>query len=204
MQNVLADLALESEAATATMARLARAYDEAQGSADARRFARLATAVCKYWLCKRAPVHAAEALECFGGNGYVEEAPMARLYREAPLNGIWEGSGNVICLDVLRAMGKDPESVDLFFAEIARDPRLDAEVERLRKQLADHAGVEQRARRLVERLAILWQASLLVRHAPAFVADAFVASRLDGDRGLAFGTLPRDTDFTAIIDRAAP
>ena len=104
MQNVLADLALESEAATATMARLARAYDEAQGDADARRFARLATAVCKYWLCKRAPVHAAEALECFGGNGFVEESMMPRLYREAPLNGIWEGSGNVICLDVLRAM----------------------------------------------------------------------------------------------------
>jgi putative acyl-CoA dehydrogenase len=128
---------------------------------------------------------------------------MPRLYREAPLNGIWEGSGNVICLDVLRAMGKDPESVQLFFAEIAHEPRLDAEAERLRKQLADHHDVEQRARRLVERLAILWQASLLVRHAPTFVADAFVASRLEGDRGLAFGTLPRGTDFAAIIERAA-
>jgi putative acyl-CoA dehydrogenase len=202
MQNVLADLALESEAATATMARLARAFDEAQTDAGARRLARLATAICKYWTCKRAAAHAAEALECFGGNGYVEESGMPRLYREAPLNGIWEGSGNVICLDVLRAMGKDPESVELFFAEIAHEPRLDAEVQRLRKQLADHAAIEQRARRLVERMAIVWQASLLVRHAPAFVADAFVASRLDGDRGLAFGTLPAGTDFAAIIERA--
>jgi putative acyl-CoA dehydrogenase len=203
MQNVLADLALESEAATATMARLARAFDDAQSDAHARRLARLATAVCKYWVCKRAAAHAAEALECFGGNGYVEESGMPRLYREAPLNGIWEGSGNVICLDVLRAMAKDPESVELFFAEIAGDSRVAAYAQRLRKELADHTDLELRARSLVEQLAILWQSSLLIRHAPDFVADAFVASRLEGKRGLAFGTLPRGTDCVAIVERAS-
>ncbi len=206
MQNVLADLTLESEATTATMARLARAFDDGATHADSRRLARLATAVCKYWLCKRAPIHAAEALECLGGNGFVEESPMPRLYREAPLNGIWEGSGNVICLDVLRAMAKDPESVELFFAEVktAHDPRIDAHIESVRRELADHADIETRARRIVERMAILWQSSLLLRHAPAFVAEPFVASRLDGDRGLAFGTLPRGTDFAAIVERARP
>jgi putative acyl-CoA dehydrogenase len=206
MQNVLADLALESEAATATMARLARAYDEAQNSADARRFARLATAVCKYWLCKRAPVHAAEALECFGGNGYVEESMMPRLYREAPLNGIWEGSGNVICLDVLRAMQKDPSSVQLFFDEclLARDePRIAQSVEQLGRELADVVDIESRARRVVERLALTLQASLLLRTAPAEVAGAFLSSRLDGDRGLAFGTLPRGVAVDTILERAA-
>jgi putative acyl-CoA dehydrogenase len=203
MQNVLADLALESEAATATMARLARAFDDAQKDANARRLARLATAICKYWVCKRAAAHAAEALECFGGNGYVEESGMPRLYREAPLNGIWEGSGNVICLDVLRAMSKDREAVDLFFAEIARDPRLDAEVQRLRKELGEHGDLELRARRVVERLALLWQSSLLLQHAPSFVAEPFVTSRLEGDRGLAFGTLPPGSDFARIVERAS-
>jgi putative acyl-CoA dehydrogenase len=205
MQNVLADLALESEAATATMARLARAFDDAQSDSNARRLARLATAICKYWVCKRAAAHAAEALECFGGNGYVEESGMPRLYREAPLNGIWEGSGNVICLDVLRAMSKDPESVELFFAEVDRagDSRLAAYAQRLRKELADHGELELRARALVEQLAILWQSSLLIRHAPELVADAFVASRLEGKRGLAFGTLPRGTHCVAIIERAS-
>ena len=206
MQNVLADLALESEAATATMARLARAYDEAQGNADARRFARLATAVCKYWLCKRAPVHAAEALECFGGNGYVEEAPMARLYREAPLNGIWEGSGNVICLDVLRAMQKDPPAVQLFFDECLQargEKRIERAVAELGRELGEIADIEGRARRVVERMALTLQASLMVRHAPRALADAFLASRLDGDRGLAFGTLPRGTAIDPILERAA-
>jgi putative acyl-CoA dehydrogenase len=206
MQNVLADLALESEAATFTMARLARAFDEGQKDGDARRLARLATAVCKYWVCKRAAAHAAEALECFGGNGFVEDSGMPRLYREAPLNGIWEGSGNVICLDVLRAMSKDPESVDLFFAEVAsaRDARIDGEIEHLRKELADRGGIEERARRVVERLALVWQSSLLLRHAPAYVSAPFLASRLEGDRGLAFGTLSRDTDFARILERALP
>jgi putative acyl-CoA dehydrogenase len=206
MQNVLADLAIESEAATATMARLARAYDEAQKDPDARRFARLATAVCKYWLCKRAPAHAAEALECFGGNGFVEESMMPRLYREAPLNGIWEGSGNVICLDVLRAMQKDPSSVQLFFDEclLARgEKRIERAVGELSRELADIEDIEARARRVVERMALTFQASLMVRAAPPELASAFVASRLDGDRGLAFGTLPRGTAVDAILERAA-
>jgi putative acyl-CoA dehydrogenase len=206
MQNVLADLAIESEAATATMARLARAYDDAQSSAEARRFARLATAVCKYWLCKRAPAHAAEALECFGGNGYVEESMMPRLYREAPLNGIWEGSGNVICLDVLRAMQKDPASVQLFFDEclLARgEKRIERAVAEVARELGELEDIEARARRVVERMAIVLQASLMVRNAPRELADAFLVSRLDGDRGLAFGTLPRGVAFDPILERAA-
>jgi putative acyl-CoA dehydrogenase len=206
MRNVLADLALESEAATTAMMRLARAYD-AENTEEAP-FRRLATAVLKYWICKRAPVHAAEALECLGGNGYVEEWGMARLYREAPLNSIWEGSGNVQCLDVLRAIQKTPESLGALFAEIwqARggDHRLDIYVNELRAQLGNTEDLELRARRLVERLALALQASLLVRHAPAEVADAFCASRLAGDGGRAFGTLPAGTDFGMILERAFP
>ncbi|HEY0558562.1 MAG TPA: acyl-CoA dehydrogenase family protein, partial [Thermoanaerobaculia bacterium] len=200
MRNVLADLALESEAATTAMMRLARAYDQAETP-----FRRLATAVLKYWTCKRAPVHAAEALECLGGNGYVEEWGMARLYREAPLNSIWEGSGNVQCLDVLRAIQKSPESLQALLSEIweARggDHRLDIYVNELRTQLARTEDLELRARRLVERLALALQASLLVRHAPPEIADAFCASRLDGDGGRAFGTLPAGADFGAILER---
>jgi len=206
MQNVLADLALESEAATMTMGRLARAYDDAQSSTEARRFARLATAVCKYWLCKRAVAHAAEALECFGGNGYVEESPMARLYREAPLNGIWEGSGNVICLDVLRAMQKDPPSVQLFFDECLQargEAHIAEAVKEIGRELGEIADIELRARRVVERMALTLQASLMVRHAPRELADAFVVSRPQGDRGLAFGTLPRGTAIDPILERAA-
>jgi putative acyl-CoA dehydrogenase len=200
MRNVLADLALESEAATTAMMRLARAFDGAETP-----FRRLATAVLKYWTCKRAPVHAAEALECLGGNGYVEEWGMARLYREAPLNSIWEGSGNVQCLDVLRAIQKSPESLHALLAEIweARggDHRLDIYVNELRAELGRPEDLELRARRLVERLALALQASLLVRHAPPEIADAFCASRLDGDSGRAFGTLPAGTDFGAILER---
>jgi putative acyl-CoA dehydrogenase len=201
MRNVLADLALESEAATVTAMRLARSYDEPADAA----FKRIGTAVAKYWTCKRAVPHAAEALECFGGNGYVEESGMPRLYREAPLNGIWEGSGNVISLDVLRALVKSPETFDAFFAEVEQakgaDPRLDAYVEQTRDAFADPATLEVRARRVVERMALSLQGSLMVRHAPPAVADAFVASRLDGDSGRAFGTLPAGVDFEAIIDR---
>jgi putative acyl-CoA dehydrogenase len=196
MRNVLADLAIESEAATVAMMRLARAYDEEDGP-----FRRLATAVLKYWTCKRAPVHAAEALECLGGNGYVEEWPLARLYREAPLNSIWEGSGNIQCLDVLRAVTKTPESLEAVLDEIAQagDPRLDACIANLREDLS-----EIQARRFVERLALALQGSLLVRHAPAAVADAFCATRLAGKGGRAFGTLPAGTDFQAILERHAP
>jgi putative acyl-CoA dehydrogenase len=201
MRNVLADLALESEAATVTAMRLARSYDEPGDAA----FKRIGTAVAKYWTCKRAVPHAAEALECFGGNGYVEESGMPRLYREAPLNGIWEGSGNVISLDVLRALVKTPETFDAFFAEVEQakgaDARLDAYVEQTRDAFADPATLEVRARRVVERMALSLQGSLMVRHAPPAVADAFVASRLDGDSGRAFGTLPAGVDFEAIIDR---
>src|SRR5262245_29840173 len=208
MQNVLADLAVESEAATITMMRLARAYDDGARDEQQRHFARLATAVSKYWICKRQPAVVAEALECLGGNGYVEESMLPRLYREAPLNGLWEGSGNVICLDVLRAMGRGPEATEAFFAEIAlaagADPRLDAFVTTVRRELDDGAALEQRARRLVERLALALQGSLLVRHGHPAVAEAFCASRLAGDHGRAFGTLPPGIDFATIIERARP
>jgi len=208
MQNVLADLCLESEAATVAMLRLARAYDAGARSAGEQHFARIATAVIKYWVCKRWPVHVAEALECLGGNGFVEESLMPRLYREAPLNSIWEGSGNVICLDVLRAMARGPEVVDAFFAEVdtARggDRRLDAFVGELRGELSRFDDIEVRARRVVEHMALALQAALLVRVADAKVADAFCASRLAGDRGLAFGTLPADVDSAYLIERARP
>jgi putative acyl-CoA dehydrogenase len=208
MRNVLADLCVESEAATATMLRLARAYDEGGAGETGRRFARIATAVGKYWVCKRGPALVAEALECLGGNGYVEESMMPRLYREVPLNSIWDGSGTVMCLDVLRAMSRGPEVVDAFFAEVdlarGADRRLDAFVSRLRDDLADFEAVEARARRLVERMALALQGSLLVRHGDPAVADAFTASRLAGDHGLAFGTLPAGVDFARIIERARP
>ncbi|MCW3040962.1 MAG: acyl-CoA dehydrogenase domain protein [Solirubrobacterales bacterium] len=203
MQNVLADLALESEAATALAMRLARAYDE--GDVALRR---LGTAVGKYWVCKRTPSVAVEALECLGGNGYVEESGMPRIYREAPLNSIWEGSGNVNALDVLRALSRQPETLQAYFAELGEaagaDARFDAFVDGLHREFADTEGVEVRARRVVERLALAWQASLLLRHAPHAVGDAFCAARLAGDSGLAFGTLPAGTDFRAIIARGMP
>jgi putative acyl-CoA dehydrogenase len=208
MLNVLADLALDAEAATATAMRLARAYDEAPGDADAARFARLATAVAKYFVCKRAPAHAYEALECLGGNGYVEASGMPRLYREAPLASIWEGSGNVMALDVLRALARDPQALALLDEEVAlaagADARLDAFAEGLRAELRDGEALEHRARRIVERLALALQGSLLVRHAPPAVADAFCAARLGGEGGLQYGTLPRGADAGAIVARHTP
>jgi len=209
MTNVLADLAVEAEAAVAVAMRLAGAVDRAvAGDEREDLFRRIGLAVSKYWVCKRAPGHAAEALECLGGNGYVEESGMPRLYREAPLMSIWEGSGNVSALDALRAMANQPESVEVFFAELdlaaGADARLDAAVARLRKELSDLEHVQFRARRVVESMALALQGSLLVRHGPAAVADAFCASRLDGDRGVAFGTLPAGTDTGAIVDRARP
>lgn len=210
MRNVLADLCVESEAATISAMRLARAYDEAiAGDTDAQNLKRIANAVLKYWICKRAPMHAGEALECLGGNGYVEESGMPRLFRESPLNSIWEGSGNVQCLDVLRAMIKSPASLDAFFAEVQEgavtEPRLDAYARSLRDQLpGDLETVETRARRIVERMALALQGSLLVRYGDPAVADAFCASRLSGDWGQAFGTLPAGVDFAAIIERHAP
>ncbi|HTC73898.1 MAG TPA: acyl-CoA dehydrogenase family protein, partial [Solirubrobacteraceae bacterium] len=214
MRNVLADLCLESEATTALAMRLARAYDEAGEEAgassehlsDAHLFKRLATAVGKFWSCKRAPNHAFESLECLGGAGYVEESGMPRLYREAPLASIWEGSGNVMSLDVLRALTRSPRSLKVFFEEIEQaagaNAQLDAGVARLKDQFTDPATLEQRARRVVEGMALCLQGSLLVRNAPAAVADAFCASRLGGDGGLEYGTLPAGSDFDAIISRS--
>ena len=208
MRNVLADLAIESEAATIGALRLARAYDASiAGDEGETQFKRIANAVLKYWLCKRAVPHAGEALECFGGNGYVEESGMPRLYRESPLNSIWEGSGNVQCLDVLRAMVRGPEATDAFFAEVDKaagtDARLDAATAALRDELTDLEAIESRARRVVERMALVLQGSLMVRYADPASADAFCASRLGGDWGRAFGTLPAATDFERIIDRHA-
>ncbi|WP_037806167.1 acyl-CoA dehydrogenase family protein [Amycolatopsis sp. La24] len=205
MANVLADLVIEAEAAVAASMRLAAAGDRRDDEQE-QAFRRLGLAVTKYWVCKRAPMHAAEALECFGGNGYVEESGMPRLYREAPLMSIWEGSGNVAALDALRAMGRQPESVAAFFAEVEQaaggDARLDDAVDRLKKDLSDVDDLEFRARRVVESMALVLQGSLLVRHAPRAVADAFCGTRFGGDWGLAFGTLPAGTDTSAIIARA--
>ncbi|MEU2929110.1 DNA alkylation response protein [Streptomyces sp. NPDC007251] len=207
MRNVLADLALESEAATTLTLRLAGAADRAvRGDAGERAFRRIATAVGKYWVTKRGPAFTAEALECLGGNGYVEDSGMPRHYREAPLLSIWEGSGNVNALDVLRALGREPDTAEALFAELAlargADARLDAAVAALKDQLAETGQVG--ARRLVERMALALQGSLLVRHAPHPVADAFCASRLGGDWGHAFGTLPAGTDLGPILERALP
>ena len=203
MRNVLADLALESEASSALAMRLARAYDE--GDLPVKR---LGTAVAKYHVCKRYPGLAAEALECLGGNGYVEESGMPRLYREAPLNSVWEGSGNVNALDVLRTLARQPGTVDVLWRELdaaaGADARYDAGLARLRDALDDPASLEARARRVVEAMAVAWQASLLLRHAPHAVADAFCATRIGGAGGMHYGTLPAGADVAAILDRALP
>lgn len=207
MQNVLADLAIESEAATLVAMRLARAFD-APGDESEVLFKRLATAVSKYWICKTGVAHAGEALEVFGGNGFVEEAPMARAYREAPVNSMWEGSGNVICLDVLRALARSPQSLEVFFEEVSTaaggDERLDRFVVQLKDELSDVIDIEVRARLIVEKLALALQASLLIAHGDASAAEAFCATRLSGGGGRAYGTLPPGTDFKAIIERHRP
>ncbi|MDT9701340.1 acyl-CoA dehydrogenase family protein [Streptomyces sp. P17] len=207
MRNVLADLALESEAATTLTLRLAGAADRAvRGDAGEMAFRRIATAVGKYWVTKRGPAFTAEALECLGGNGYVEESGMPRHYREAPLLSIWEGSGNVNALDVLRALGKEQGAAEALFDELAlaqgADARLDTAVTRLKGMLSEAS--QSSARRLVELMALALQASLLVRYAPPAVADAFCATRLGGDWGHAFGTLPDAADPGAVLDRALP
>ncbi|MFF3753308.1 acyl-CoA dehydrogenase family protein [Streptomyces sp. NPDC002018] len=212
MRNVLADLALESEAATTLALRLASAYDVIRsggsGSGHERAFLRLAVPAAKYWVTKRCTPVAGEALECLGGNGYVEESGMPRLLRESPLNSIWEGSGNVQALDVLRALQREPEALNAFLQEVGlargADHRLDGAIKDLLTELADLTGIEARARRLVERLALVLQGSLLVRWAPPEVADAFCASRLGGDWGTAFGTLPHTLDLASVVDRARP
>ncbi|MEW2529833.1 acyl-CoA dehydrogenase family protein [Streptomyces sp. NPDC047071] len=205
MRNVLADLALESEAATTLALRLAAAYDD--GSEREQAFLRLAVPAAKYWVTKRCTPLVAEALECLGGNGYVEDSGLPRLLRESPLNSIWEGSGNVQALDVLRALQREPLALNAFLEEVGAargaDHRLDAAIKNLLTELADLEGIEGRARRLVERMALVLQGSLLVRHAPPAVADAFCASRLGGDWGAAFGTLPHSLDLGAVVERAA-
>jgi putative acyl-CoA dehydrogenase len=207
MASVLADLAIESEAAAVVAFRLAGATDRAaRGDVQEAAFRRLALAAAKYHVCKQAPAHAAEALECLGGNGYVEESGMPRLYREAPLQSIWEGSGNVAALDALRALSREPEAAEVLFADLdlaaGADRRLDEAIARLRKDVV--APEEATARRLAETMATVLQAALLVRHSAPAVADAFVASRLAGDRGRAYGTLPARARAAEIIARAVP
>ncbi|MHB8681820.1 MAG: acyl-CoA dehydrogenase family protein [Acidimicrobiales bacterium] len=208
MRNVLADLAVESEAAGALMLRLAAAMDASAHDEREALLKRIATPVGKFWVCKRATAMVGEALECLGGNGYVEESIMPRLLRESPLNSVWEGSGNVNALDVLRAVAREPDAVEVFLEEAGAaagaDRRLDEHVSRLRKELADTTEVEARARRIVEAMALALQGSLVVRHSPPAVADAFCASRLGGEAGLAFGTLPPGLDTAAIVERHRP
>jgi putative acyl-CoA dehydrogenase len=206
MQNVLADLALETEAATLLALRLARALDRSAHDPQERLLSRIVTPVAKYWLAKRTPAFMFEAMECLGGNGYVEEAPLARFYREAPVNSIWEGSGNVACLDVLRSMRKEPDSVAVLLSEIragaSGDRHLALFVEALEAQLAEAGGIEQRARRIVEMAALALQASLMAQHAAPAAADAFFSSRVQGDWGHAFGTLPGGAKCEEIIARS--
>jgi putative acyl-CoA dehydrogenase len=202
MQNVLADLAVESEAATALAIRLAAAVDAGETA-----FLRLAGAAAKFWICKRTPTAVAEALEVLGGNGYVEESGFPRLYRQAPLNSIWEGSGNVVALDVLRATSRSPESLAAVMAEIepalGADPRLDAAVKRLQTEFGDPEHRELRARRVASLLTLCLQGALLSRHADPVVADAFCATRLDGDWAPVMGTLPPVSGVSALVERAS-
>ncbi|HEX9208778.1 MAG TPA: isovaleryl-CoA dehydrogenase [Steroidobacteraceae bacterium] len=207
MRNVLADLALEQEAALALSLRMARAMDS-RAVEHEDLLVRLAVPVGKYWICKRTPTHAYEALECIGGSGVMEDSMMPRLFRESPVNAVWEGSGNVQCLDVLRAMQKAPAAVDAFFAEIGKargtDATLDAYVAALVRELRDPAELEFRARDVVDRMALAIQAALLVQHAPTAVSDAFCRSRLAAAGHHNFGALPRGVDCGAIIERAWP
>jgi putative acyl-CoA dehydrogenase len=206
MRNVLADLALESEAATVLGLRLAAAYDD--GGEQERAFLRIAVPAAKYWVTKRCTPVAVEAMECLGGNGYVEESGLPRLLRESPLNSVWEGAGNVQALDVLRALQREPAALNAYLQEVGRargaDHRLDGAIKNLLTELADLEGIEGRARRLVERIAVVLQGSLLVRFAPPEVADAFCASRLGGDWGASFGTLPHTLDLGSVVERARP
>jgi putative acyl-CoA dehydrogenase len=210
MRNVLADLAVEAEAATIVAMRMAGATDNAvRGDETEALLRRIGLAASKYWVCKRATPHAAEAMECLGGNGYVEDSGMPRLYREAPLMGIWEGSGNVSALDTLRAMATRPECIGVLFDELAKtkghDRRLDAHVDGLKLQLGDHSNlqtIQYRARKVAEDICLALQGSLLVRHGHPAVAEAFLATRLDGQWGGAFGTLPAGLDVAPILERA--
>jgi putative acyl-CoA dehydrogenase len=207
MREVLADLAVESEAATALAFRAARSFDEARTSEEAALFSRVATPVAKYWLNKRVIGHVAECMECHGGAGYSEEWPIARLYRQAPLNGIWEGSGNIICLDVLRALKREPRASDVFLAELTRasavNPHLDRAINALEADLGSNPQ-EDNARNLVERMALTLQAALLAQHAPPVISDAFCATRLGPDTHQTYGAQAARFDLTPILDRATP
>ena len=208
MQNLLADLSLESEAATAFAFRLARGFDESLHDEKAKLFTRIATAIGKFWICKRAIFTVGEALEILGGNGYVEESVLPRLYRDIPLNSIWEGSGNVQCLDVLRSIGKEPNSVEVLLDEInsakSANKNFDKFARNIEKELLDVDNLEFRARRVVEKLALVLQASVLLKNAPDFISEAFCNSRLSDDNSLSFGTLPIGTEFEKIINRSMP
>jgi putative acyl-CoA dehydrogenase len=207
MQNVLADMAIEVESALALGLRVARAMDNADDPDEAA-LARVGTAVAKYWNTKRCPSLVVEALECHGGPGYVEESIMPRLYREAPLNSIWEGSGNIMGLDVLRALTREPEALPAFFAELelarGNDANLDRTIDDLKAELDDQHGLEHRMRMVTEMMALSLQGALLTRHAPGEVAEAFCASRLAPRYRGAFGTLPLGLDLDSIISRALP
>jgi len=207
MRNVIADLAVEAEAATILAMRMAGATDAAtRGDERETMLRRIGLAAGKYWVCKRATPHAAEAMECLGGNGYAEESGAPRLYREAPLMGIWEGSGNVSALDTLRAMATRPDCVEVLFDELGttagHDPRLDAHVAGLRDGLADVGTIEYRARKVAEDISLALQGSLLTRHGHPAVAEAFLATRLAGNWGGAFGTMPAGLDLAPIIERS--
>ncbi|WP_296901727.1 isovaleryl-CoA dehydrogenase [Polaromonas sp.] len=209
MQNVLADLVIEHEAALALTMRIASALDRSEQSESEKLLVRMGTAVGKYWICKRTPAHAFEAMECLGGSGVMEDCIMPRLFRESPVNSIWEGSGNVQCLDMLRAMNRSQGSVDTWLSEVqaaaGTDKRLDHYVAQLSRELADPADIEYRARAVVEKMALALQGSLLVRFGNPAVAAAFCASRLtDNSSGLVYGNLPRGVDCAAIIKRATP
>jgi putative acyl-CoA dehydrogenase len=208
MRAVLADLALEAEASLALTLRVARALDDRAAEPREDALARIAAPLGKYWICKRTPAHAYEAMECLGGSGAMEDSPMPRLYREAPINAIWEGSGNVQCLDVLRAISRAPQTLDAYFAEIdssrGANRALDAHVAALKDDMRDLGDFEERARDLCDRLALALQASVMVRSAPAASADAFCASRLEGRGARNWGALPKGLDLAAIVTRALP
>jgi putative acyl-CoA dehydrogenase len=208
MQNVVADLEIETEAATTMMMRLAGAFDRAEDDPAEAAMKRIALPIAKYWVTKRTSETVREALECLGGNGYVEESIMPRLYRESPLNAIWEGSGNVICLDVLRAAGRSPDSLEMFFSELdlaaGIDPRLDTAIADAKSAITNTQNLEFEARRIVERLATTWAGALLARHGDGAVFEAYAASRLQGDYGALFGTLPTGTPVGDLLERAIP
>lgn len=207
MQNVLADLALESEGATAVFLRASRVGDDWSSGRSDGALRRIGTAIGKYFVCKRAPIAVGEALECLGGNGYVEESILPRLFREAPLNSIWEGSGNINALDVVRIIRKMPDALAAFFTEIAPalgDRRMRAAASALKAELQQPGDLEWRARTIVERMAMLWQAALLAQFAPNYVSDAFIDSRIEGKWGRTMGTLTNTRAFKGILERASP